>query len=87
VIALVATEGGILLSLAQPWPTSTFISTIAFAVYLGARVYGSPPAAAHELVTRSVGQARVGSLPRAASRSVLPTTSTPRVPFDDEPVA
>ena len=40
VIALVATEGGILLSLAQPWPTSTFISAISFAAYLGARVAG-----------------------------------------------
>jgi len=36
VIALVATEGGILLSLAQPWPTSFFISSISFAAYLGA---------------------------------------------------
>jgi zinc/manganese transport system permease protein len=40
VIALVATEGGILLSLAQPWPTSTFISSISFAFYLGARLAG-----------------------------------------------
>jgi zinc/manganese transport system permease protein len=40
VIALVATEGGILLSLAHPWPTSTFISTISFAAYLGARLVG-----------------------------------------------
>jgi zinc/manganese transport system permease protein len=38
VIALVATEGGILLSLQQPWPTSFFISTISFAVYVGARM-------------------------------------------------
>ena len=38
VIALVATEGGILLSLQQPWPTSFFISTISFAAYLGARM-------------------------------------------------
>ncbi len=37
-IALVATEGGILLSLAQPWPTSFFISSISFAAYLLARV-------------------------------------------------
>ena len=37
-IALVATEGGILLSLAQPWPTSFFISSISFATYLVARV-------------------------------------------------
>jgi zinc/manganese transport system permease protein len=36
-IALAATEGGILLSLAQPWPTSFFISAISFAVYVAAR--------------------------------------------------
>ena len=38
VIALVATEGGILLSLHQPWPTSFFISTISFAAYGAARM-------------------------------------------------
>jgi zinc/manganese transport system permease protein len=38
VIALVATEGGILFSLAVPWPTSFFISTLSFAAYLGARM-------------------------------------------------
>jgi zinc/manganese transport system permease protein len=37
-IALTATEGGILLSLAQPWPTSFFISAISFAVYVAARL-------------------------------------------------
>jgi zinc/manganese transport system permease protein len=37
-IALAATEGGILLSLAQPWPTSFFISAISFSVYVAARV-------------------------------------------------
>jgi zinc/manganese transport system permease protein len=43
-IALVSTEGGILLALAQssispekPWPTSFFISAISFAAYVGAR--------------------------------------------------
>jgi zinc/manganese transport system permease protein len=40
-IALVATEGGILLSLAQPWPPSFFIATIAFAFYVAARLYDS----------------------------------------------
>lgn len=40
VIALVATEGGILLSLERPWPTSFFISSISFAAYLLARVAG-----------------------------------------------
>jgi zinc/manganese transport system permease protein len=39
VIALAATEGGILLSLAQPWPTSFFISAISFSVYVAARVF------------------------------------------------
>jgi zinc/manganese transport system permease protein len=38
VIALVSTEGGILLSLEKPWPTSFFIATISFAAYLIARV-------------------------------------------------
>jgi zinc/manganese transport system permease protein len=38
-IALVATEGGILLSLKKSWPTSFFISAISFAVYLFARIY------------------------------------------------
>jgi zinc/manganese transport system permease protein len=38
-IALVSTEGGILLSLAKPWPTSFFIATIAFAFYVAARIH------------------------------------------------
>jgi zinc/manganese transport system permease protein len=38
-IALVSTEGGILLSLAQPWPSSFFITTFSFAFYVGARLY------------------------------------------------
>ncbi|MGA9762237.1 MAG: metal ABC transporter permease [Gaiellaceae bacterium] len=37
-IALFSTEGGILLSLEKPWPTSFFIATISFAAYLIARV-------------------------------------------------
>jgi zinc/manganese transport system permease protein len=37
-IALASTEGGILLSLAQPWPTSFFISALSFAAYLAARL-------------------------------------------------
>jgi zinc/manganese transport system permease protein len=41
-IALVSAEGGILLSLAQPWPTSFFITTISFSIYLIARIW-SPP--------------------------------------------
>jgi zinc/manganese transport system permease protein len=39
VIALVSTEGGILLSLAQPWPTSFFIATISFSIYVAARIF------------------------------------------------
>jgi zinc/manganese transport system permease protein len=38
-IALVSTEGGILLSLAKPWPPSFFITTISFAFYVAARLY------------------------------------------------
>ncbi len=38
-IALVSTEGGILLSLVQPWPTSFFITTISFTAYVVARFY------------------------------------------------
>jgi zinc/manganese transport system permease protein len=37
-IALVSTEGGILISLAQPWPTSFFISALSFGAYVAARV-------------------------------------------------
>ena len=37
-IALVSTEGGILLSLAKPWPTSFFITTISFTIYVAARL-------------------------------------------------
>jgi zinc/manganese transport system permease protein len=40
-IALVATEGGILLSLEKSWPTSFFISAMSFAAYVGARIYGA----------------------------------------------
>ncbi|MDP9340794.1 MAG: metal ABC transporter permease [Actinomycetota bacterium] len=39
-IAFGATEGGILLSLVKPWPTSFFISAISFAVYVVARALG-----------------------------------------------
>ena len=40
-IALVATEGGILLSLVKSYPTSFFISAISFAAYVIARVAGA----------------------------------------------
>jgi zinc/manganese transport system permease protein len=39
-IAFGATEGGILLSLVKPWPTSFFISALSFAVYVAARAVG-----------------------------------------------
>jgi zinc/manganese transport system permease protein len=39
-IAVVATEGGILLSLVKPYPTSFYISAISFAVYVAARIAG-----------------------------------------------
>ena len=38
-IALVSTEGGILLSLEKSWPTSFFISAISFAFYILGRIY------------------------------------------------
>ena len=44
-IALVATEGGILLSLEKSWPTSFFISAISFAVYVAARIRAAVVAA------------------------------------------
>lgn len=37
-IALVSTEGGILLALEKPWPTSFFISAISFTAYVAARI-------------------------------------------------
>ena len=40
-IALVSTEGGILLSLEKSWPTSFFISAISFAAYVTARMFSS----------------------------------------------
>jgi zinc/manganese transport system permease protein len=40
-IALVATEGGILLSLAHSWPTSFYISSLSFGAYLLARAYAA----------------------------------------------
>jgi zinc/manganese transport system permease protein len=38
-IALISTEGGILLSLEKDWPTSFFITAISFAAYVAARVW------------------------------------------------
>ena len=37
-IALVSTEGGILLSLEKSWPTSFFIASISFTAYVAARI-------------------------------------------------
>lgn len=62
VIAFGATEGGILLSLVKPWPTSFFISAISFAVYVVARGVG----AARE--TRA-GRAVATAEPRAPVRA------------------
>jgi zinc/manganese transport system permease protein len=41
VIAVAATEGGILLSLVKDWPPSFFISALSFAAYLAARGVGA----------------------------------------------
>jgi zinc/manganese transport system permease protein len=43
-IALVSTEGGILLSLEKSWPTSFFITAISFAFYVAARMSPRLPA-------------------------------------------
>jgi zinc/manganese transport system permease protein len=43
-IALVSTEGGILLSLEKSWPTSFFITAISFAFYVAARAAPRLPA-------------------------------------------
>jgi zinc/manganese transport system permease protein len=40
-IAVVSTEGGILLSLVKSWPTSFFISAISFGAYAAARIVGA----------------------------------------------
>jgi zinc/manganese transport system permease protein len=40
-IALLATEGGIVLSLAHSWPTSFYISSLSFGAYLLARGYAA----------------------------------------------
>ena len=44
-IALLATVGGILLSLAHSWPTSFYISSLSFGAYLLARAYAARPSA------------------------------------------
>ena len=63
-IALVSTEGGTLLSLAKPWPTSFFISSISFAFYLVARGYDATrnrPANAHGRASRQLTRLRGSS--------------------------
>lgn len=60
-IALLSTEGGILLSLVKPWPTSFFISAISFAFYLAAR-----------LRSASAGARRGGRAPSRTERLPLP---------------
>ncbi len=61
-IALVATEGGILLSLEKPWPTSFFISAISFAAYVAARLWG----------LRGAGATRRGRLPHPSAQAATP---------------
>lgn len=58
-IALISTEGGILLSLAEPWPTSFFISAISFAAYLGARLLDV--AGANARARRAAGGSRAAA--------------------------
>jgi zinc/manganese transport system permease protein len=53
-IAVVATEGGILLSLLNNYPTSFYISAISFAVYVFARTAGSGARARRRASSRSV---------------------------------
>jgi zinc/manganese transport system permease protein len=52
-IALVSTEGGILLSLAQPWPPSFFITTISFSAYVVARLVDSSRGRQARVITRA----------------------------------
>jgi zinc/manganese transport system permease protein len=52
-IALVSTEGGILLSLAKPWPTSFFIATISFAFYVAARIFDWSRGRQTRVITRA----------------------------------
>jgi len=51
-IALVSTEGGILLSLAKPWPTSFFIATISFSIYVAARFVDWSRSGQNRLISR-----------------------------------
>lgn len=62
-IALVSTEGGILLSLEKSWPTSFFIATISFAIYLIARVID----ATRPAISRVSGSNKVAETELAAA--------------------
>jgi zinc/manganese transport system permease protein len=62
-IALVSTEGGILLSLAKPWPTSFFISALSFAAYLGARLFDWSRDRVSAAATRAAGGSRADVSP------------------------
>jgi zinc/manganese transport system permease protein len=66
-IALASTEGGILLSLAKPWPTSFFISALSFAAYLGARAFD---------LGRSRGGVSAGARRAAAASRARASAST-----------
>jgi zinc/manganese transport system permease protein len=52
-IALVSTEGGILLSLEKSWPPSFFITTISFVAYVTARLFDSSRGRQTRVVTRA----------------------------------
>jgi zinc/manganese transport system permease protein len=52
-IALVSTEGGILLSLEKSWPPSFFITTISFATYVAARLFDWSRGRQRRLITRA----------------------------------
>ena len=52
-IALVSTEGGILLSLEKPWPTSFFITTISFSAYVAARLFDWSRGRQTRVITRA----------------------------------
>jgi zinc/manganese transport system permease protein len=62
-IALASTEGGILLSLAKPWPTSFFISALSFGAYLGARLFDWSRGRVNAAGMRAAAGSRAGASP------------------------
>lgn len=71
-IAVLATEGGILLSLVRPYPTSFFISLLSFTAYVAARVVGGVRTAR---TGRSLS-ARVAENDHATVRAGVPSAGT-----------